>query len=151
MRNTSVQKCATDTNTTIQIAFGICKMTISDSCPFPHPPPSELIPRRFQQLQLTLPADVHKCADVHSTEKRRLAEMHLFVSVVDSCAFLNPIREFWSRKGWHNRIRHVDPPKGNLFQERKLRNKPQPMIRIPHAHEKCATVYKCELLGSQNA
>ena len=44
----------------------------------------------------------------------------LVVPYVDSCAFLNPNREFWFRKGWHNRIRHADPPKSNLFQLLKL-------------------------------
>ena len=38
--------------------------------------------------------------------------------------FLIPPREFWSRKGCHNRIRHVDPPpkkkKNNLLKEVKL-------------------------------
>ena len=29
----------------------------------------------------------------------------------DSCALWSPSREFWFAKGWHNRIRHVDPRK----------------------------------------
>ena len=37
----------------------------------------------------------------------------------DSCALWSPSREFWFAKGWQNRIRHVDPPQGNLFQQLK--------------------------------
>ena len=45
-----------------------------------------------------------------------LVGLHLVSSVVDSHASLHPPREFWPPKGRHNRIRHVDPPPGNLFQ-----------------------------------
>ena len=64
------------------------------------------------QLSATLSCDLHLA----------LVGLHLFMSVVDSCAFLNPNRELWSRKGCHSRIRHVDPPpkKKKLLQQLKL-------------------------------
>ena len=46
-----------------------------------------------------------------------LVGLHLVSSVVDSHASLHPPREFWTQKGWDNRIRHVDPPKSNLLQK----------------------------------
>ena len=55
-----------------------------------------------------------------------------FAPVVDSYTFLRPIREFGSRKGWHNRIRHVDPPQSNLFQELKLTQQARAHDPDPH-------------------
>ena len=49
-----------------------------------------------------------------------IVKLKSFHKVVDTYTFSNPIREFWPRQGWHNRIRHVDPPKSNLFQLLKL-------------------------------
>ena len=70
----------------------------------------ELLKSRNAQLSTTLSCDLHLA----------LVGLHLFVSLVDSCAFLNPTRELWSHKGCHNRIRHVDPPRPNLFQQVRL-------------------------------
>ena len=52
------------------------------------------------QLSTTLSADLHLA----------FVGLHLVVSLADSCTLLKPNRVFWCRKGWHNRIRHVDPP-----------------------------------------
>ena len=56
--------------------------------------------RQIAQLSTAQSCDLHVA----------LVELHLFVSAVDSCTFLNAHREFWTRFGWRNRIRHVDPP-----------------------------------------
>ena len=65
-----------------------------------------------------------------------IVRLKLFQRVVDSYAFLNPIRELWSQKGWHNRIRHVDPPKSNLFQQLKLTQQARAHDPGPHRRQK---------------
>ena len=46
----------------------------------------ELLKSRNAQLSTTLPCDLHLA----------LVGLHLFVLLVDSCAFLNPTRELWT-------------------------------------------------------
>ena len=95
---------------------------------------------------------VQECATV-SNSMFRIAfgacKNTCFVPVFDSCTFLSPTREFWSREGCHNRIRHVDPPPNQSLKltQRARVYDPDPRRRGSGVH-KCATVCKCELLGS---
>ena len=102
---------------------------------------SSWAPRMRNWLRLRK-AEVPECVTVSNSILRfacGACRIAFFVSVVDSYTFLSPRREFWSRKGWHNRIRHVDPPpkKSNLFQELKLTQ--QATAHDPDPHRRADT------------
>ena len=73
----------------------------------------------------------------------------------DSDACLTPSREFWFAKGWHNRIRHVDPPYPIFSHIRSSRSKPEPMVRVPACSNarilQCDAVNACEKIECQIA
>ena len=92
-------------------------------------------------------------------------KLHLVVQSCDSCAFLTRSRELWTPKGWHNRIRHVDPPESNLFQQLKLTQRARAHDPSPQRRQKmcnclqmrtprllgCVTVEDCEKPARQIA
>ena len=100
----------------------------------------EMRPRRRTNMCTHTPMQLptNLCCRLHMA----LVGLHVLAGIVDCCTCLTPTREFWTQKGCHSRIRHVDPPRSNLFRLLMLRNKPEPMIQVPDAADKCATVTK---------
>ena len=57
-----------------------------------------------------------ECETVNKNEKLLCQPTQMSTTPNTDMTILIPPGEFWTRKGCHNRIRHVDPPRTNLLQ-----------------------------------